>query len=436
MIVLKPAFGWTGTVYIRLDGSVDPPSSPLQRNGTVYTLAGNISSDTEAIVVEKDGVVLDGAGFTVQGLGSINSVGVQVGGRLNVTVRRLWVEAFEYGIVVNSSSDVELVENVAAGNLVGVLFQASTFNELFSNKITDNTDGVELHASLNNSIRGNFFGGNTRAGLSLCSSQNNSIVHNSFTANSRNVDPCPDLVNVWNEDYPSGGNWWSTSYNGTDVYGGPYQNLTGSDGIGDLQYVIDGTSVDRYPLMGPWTDVGQNITVIYSPLVSFTFASVVSGGVTIVNLTQTGKPAPLGFLLLGKPPTYYDVRTTANYSGSVAVTLMYSDSGLISLEERNMVFVRWNNTSENWENITVGADTMHNLIFGETSYLSVFTLIVPLLGDINKDGSIDIYDAIQLAAAFSSTPASPKWNPQADINKDFVVDIYDAIILSSNFGKK
>jgi hypothetical protein len=114
---------------------------------------------------------------------------------------------------------------------------------------------------------------------------------------------------------------------------------------------------------------------------------------------------------------------------------MYTDSGLISLEERNMVFVRWNNASENWENITVGADTMHNLIFGETSYLSVFTLIVPLLGDINKDGSIDIYDAIQLAAAFSSTPASPKWNPQADINKDYVVDIYDAIILANSYSK-
>ena len=434
-VILKPAFGWTGTVFIRADGSVDPSSSPLQRNGTLYTLTGNISSDYEAIVIEKDGVVLDGAGFTIQGLGSINSVGVQVEGRLNVTVRRMRVEAFEYGIVANRSSSVDLVENVVAGNLVGVLFQASTFNGLLYNKITDNSDGVELHASLNNSIRGNFLGGNTRAGLSLCSSQNNSIVHNSF-ANSRNVDPCPDLLNVWNEGYPSGGNWWSNSYNGTDVYHGIYQNLTGSDGIGDLQYVIDVTNVDRYPLMGPWTDVGLNITVTYSPQVSFTFGNVVSGGVLIVNLTQTGKPAPLGFLLLGKPPAYYDVRTTANYSGSITMTLRYSDSGLNSLEEKNMLLVQWNGTSGKWENITVGADTVRNLIFGETSYLSVFTVIVPLFGDINKDGVIDIFDAIQLAAAFSSTPASPKWNPQADINKDFVVDIYDAIILSSNFGRK
>jgi len=139
--------------------------------------------------------------------------------------------------------------------------------------------------------------------------------------------------------------------------------------------------------MGPWTDVGQNITVTYLPQVSFTFANVVSGGVTIVNLTQTGKPAPLGFLLLGKPPAYYDVRTTANYSGSITMTLMYSDSGLNSLEEKNMVLVQWNNTSGKWENITVGADTMHNLIFGETLYLSVFTVIVPCLEISTRMGS-------------------------------------------------
>jgi len=33
------------------------------------------------------------------------------------------------------------------------------------------------------------------------------------------------------------------SYNGTDVYRGLYQNLTGSDGIGDLSYAIDVTNV-------------------------------------------------------------------------------------------------------------------------------------------------------------------------------------------------
>jgi parallel beta-helix repeat protein len=435
-IVLKPASGWTGTVFIRADGSVDPASSPLQRNGTLYTLTGNISSDYEAIVIEKDGVILDGAGFTVQGLGSIYSVGVQIEGRLNVTVRRMRVEAFEHGVIVNSSSDIDLVENTIAENLVGVLFKASVFNVLLANKIMNNSDGVELHASLNNSIRGNFLFGNTRAGLSLCSSQNNSFVHNSFVANLQDVDLCPDLLNVWNDGYPSGGNWWGNAYSRADIYKGAYQNLTGSDGIGDSSYAIDVTNVDCYPLMGPWNDAGENVTVTYSPRISFVFANVISGGVLIVDLTQTGQPAPLGFLLLGHPPVYYDVKTFANCSSSITIMLLYSDGGLSSLEEENMVIVQMNSTSEKWENITVGTDAVRNMILGETSYLSVFTIIVPLFGDINKDGVVDIFDAIKLAAAFGSTPPSPKWNPEADINTDAVVNIFDAIILSNNFGKK
>jgi parallel beta-helix repeat protein len=434
-IVLKTASGWTGTIFIRADGTVDPPSSPLQRNGTLYTLTSNISSDYEAIVIEKDGVILDGAGFTVQGLGSIYSVGVQIEGRLNVTVRRMRVEAFEHGVVVNSSSDIDLVENIIAGNLVGVLFKASVFNGLLSSKIMNNSDGVELHASLNNSVRGNFLLGNTRAGLSLCSSQNNSFAHNSFVANLQDVDLCPDLLNVWNDGYPSGGNWWDDSYSGTDINHGAYQNLTGSDGIGDSSYALDVTNVDHYPLVGPWTDLGETITVMYSPRISFVFAKVVSGGVLIVNLAQTGQPAPFGFLPLGHPPVYYGVKTFANYSGSITIMLLYSDSGLSSLEEKSMALVQWNSTSEKWENITVGADAVQNMILGETSYLSVFTLIAPLFGDINEDGVVDIFDAIKLATAFGSTPATPKWNPEADINKDGVVDIFDAIILSNNFGK-
>jgi len=57
--------------------------------------------------------------------------------------------------------------------------------------------------------------------------------------------------NVWDDGYPSGGNYWS-DYNGTDMLSGPYQNESGSDGIGDAAYAIDTNNIDRYPLMNPW----------------------------------------------------------------------------------------------------------------------------------------------------------------------------------------
>lgn len=59
-----------------------------------------------------------------------------------------------------------------------------------------------------------------------------------------------------------------------------------------------------------------------------------------------------------------------------------------------------------------------------------------ILGDVNSDGSVDIYDALIAAAAFGSYPGHEKWNPKCDLNNDSVVDIFDIIILASNFGRQ
>jgi len=61
-------------------------------------------------------------------------------------------------------------------------------------------------------------------------------------------------VDIWDNGYPSGGNYWS-DYKDADLYSGPYQNETGSDGIGDTPYTIDANNVDRYPLMSPWSPI-------------------------------------------------------------------------------------------------------------------------------------------------------------------------------------
>ena len=49
--------------------------------------------------------------------------------------------------------------------------------------------------------------------------------------------------------------------------------------------------------------------------------------------------------------------------------------------------------------------------------------------DINRDGTVDLYDAMILGAAWLSRPSSANWNVAADINGDGVVDVYDAILL-------
>ena len=57
-----------------------------------------------------------------------------------------------------------------------------------------------------------------------------------------------------------------------------------------------------------------------------------------------------------------------------------------------------------------------------------------LIGDINGDGIVDIFDVVLAAIAFGSKPGDDNWNPDADLNDDDIVDIFDIVILANNFG--
>jgi len=83
----------------------------------------------------------------------------------------------------------------------------------------------------------------------------NTIYYNNFINNSYHQRVYYSH-SCWDNGYPLGGNYWS-DYNGTDLYSGPYQNETGSDGIGDTPYTFTdlttgATYKDTYPLMKPY----------------------------------------------------------------------------------------------------------------------------------------------------------------------------------------
>jgi nitrous oxidase accessory protein NosD len=72
-------------------------------------------------------------------------------------------------------------------------------------------------------------------------SSTNTFFHNTLINNTVRVYRTLGDANTWDDGYPSGGNYWG-DYEGVDANG---------DGIGDTPYVIDGSNVDRFPLMAP-----------------------------------------------------------------------------------------------------------------------------------------------------------------------------------------
>jgi len=214
------------TIYIRADGSIDPPTAPVRRDGNTYTFTSDIYG---FIVVEKDNIVIDGAGYTLQGgIGT----GIDLTGRTNVVIRNIQIRNFEYeGIHLYHSSNIRIVGNYIANNRRGIFLEYSSSCIITENYIINNRyNGIEL----------------------LCSS-NNFIYHNNFIDNGYEtifgvkIYGCGQVYsdeskNVWDNGYPSGGNYWS-DYNGKDANG---------DGIGDTPYTIDENNIDHYPLMKPF----------------------------------------------------------------------------------------------------------------------------------------------------------------------------------------
>jgi hypothetical protein len=87
-------------------------------------------------------------------------------------------------------------------------------------------------------------------------------------------------------------------------------------------------------------------------------------------------------------------------------------------------------------NIRVGSYTLYaSTIFSGTQAFAYDSFEVILLGDVNGDKTVDIFDAVLLAKASGTTPESPNWDPRCDLNDDGIVDIFDAVLLSANAGK-
>ena len=158
-------------------------------------------------------------------------------------------------IIANGRFGITLAEgcsgNSISGNNItnnnyGVFLRGCSGNSISGSNIANNNYGIHVIICSDNAICGNNITNNDR-GIELYSSSNNIIYHNNFVDNTEQVYS-EGSTNVWDDGYPSGGNYWSDY---TTRY--PDAQELDDSGIWDSPYVIDGNNQDNYPLMETWT---------------------------------------------------------------------------------------------------------------------------------------------------------------------------------------
>jgi parallel beta-helix repeat protein len=231
-------------IRILPDGSIESANVPIQRNGDVYTFTDNVCAQ---IIVDKDNIVIDGAGCSlygtyngtrtdswVVGQGSDQeyndtvpwTIGIDLANkdRYGLTIKNLNIQNFYIGTYLYTSNNT-ITDCAVSDNIVGILLSGDS-NTITSNYIARNEEGI-------------FFGVNTQGDEPL----NIVLIHNSFVDNIVHFSGCfcqdyntTEPMHTWDDGEE--GNYWS-DYNGTDADG---------DGVGDTPYVIDVQNQDRYPL--------------------------------------------------------------------------------------------------------------------------------------------------------------------------------------------
>jgi parallel beta-helix repeat protein len=454
----------SSTIYILQNGSINPPTAPIIRNGNVYTLIDDIE---DSIIVQRDNIILDGTGHSLFGFGT--GAGIGLYNVTNATIVNLKVHGFNIGIDLHTSANITIAEclihhntnhgvmvyrspytnifgNIIEFNLgdgirietysifnqighnhffnnsmIGINLYLSSYNTIIGNNILINGMGIVTSQSDNTSIIDNLMEGCTGGGIrfeysaySLVSgntmlengwhglffgnSSDNTVYHNNFINNSNPIYLVNSGLNYWDLGYPIGGNFWSDDA-GEDFYRGPYQNVTGYDGISDSPYYYDDSPLDNYPLMGtvgPATREGQNITVFPLEELSMVFDSIIEEGETWASRQETGYAPPEGDEMLLR----YEIETTATASGDILLRVVYDEPGESPLQQGDLRLL----------------------------------LINGILGDVDYDFDVDIFDIVMIAGAYGTYFEHPEFNPQADLDKDGDVDIFDIVIAAGNYG--
>ncbi|MEJ2201086.1 MAG: hypothetical protein P8X63_08745 [Desulfuromonadaceae bacterium] len=142
------------------------------------------------------------------------------------------------------------------------------------------------------------------------------------------------------------------------------------DGIGEVYFQTDFITNfldDIYFTSHPAnTPLGDHVEVTAGPG-SVSFEQVAAVGTTRIEAGETGPGLPGNFSSCD-PPVYYNITSTADYTGTITVCLEYAEA----CEEGELQLLHYEDGA--WVNVTSSVDTDANIICGQVTSLSPFTV--------------------------------------------------------------
>jgi hypothetical protein len=342
---------------------------------------------------------------------------------------------------LNTTNEHVIVDCTLEGEIPGVSGDGTlatvTFNTTNAGQCQLNLYNVDLRDSSDAEIPSQAVGGNFTSML-------HDIAVTSVTASPTAGLP-GTIVNV-NVTVQDEGNFAEvfnlTAYANTQAIGTQQVSLNPGD-LGNLSFTWNTTGCGKgdYNISASVSLAPGEVNAGNSTAAAKTPVTILTPGhdIAVIDLTPLKTIVGQGYnMTIGVTVKNYGVFSeTFNVKAYANATLVGTQSvTLASAEKADLLFI--NNTAS----MTKGKYTLNATagpVPGQTNTtdntLVDGQLLVAIPGDINGDGTVDIFDAVLLAAAFNSTPGSSNWNPNADINGDGTVDIFDAVIFAANYGQ-
>ncbi len=476
------------SIYIRADGSIDPPTAPISTiDNVTYILSGSITTDLSGIMIEKDNVTLDGDGYTLQGSGS--GYGINLTGRSYVTIRNMSITAFNYGVYLySSSSNTVSGNNITANNSYGIwLTYASEYNSLIGNKITNSSCGVRIDDSsyndiTRNSIANNFWGiggyfasrncirgndisansgigitidqtlycnitgnniaSNTLHGIWLSSASFNSITGNNIADNGDGVGLYSTSENIFyhnnfidNEgqvySYQSANTWDNGYPSGGNYWRDYWKDYDGVDGYRSLGWVgKDGFDDSPYVID---VDNQDNYPFMHPFLKTCPWSSH-DIGIKSMTLSQTIVPEYRPLYLWIEVSNYGENTETSNITLRIGETVIADYPVALGSGESNFTQICWNTTAPkgNYTVLTLVTPVENETDITDNAVSS--SIILTRAGDVNGDQQVNAKDAIRVGMLFqASDDGDPRYDTNVDIDQDGWIQAKEAVIIGVNF---